>query len=759
MKQPLEFVNVISYKSTDTLNPTSFVSTDSLGRFKLTIDKNPHVLKFNLTGYEEKQIQLNLFEENGLDLGIITLNTLSQLLNGVEIVAKKSAIQKTKNGLVIDAAATLSQAGGTVVDILRNSPTVFVDGEGTVLLRGRSPMILINGRNSKLTNLQNIPSSTIDKIEIITNPSAEFDAEAENGIINIILKKGRGDGINGAFAIGAGKGEKGRFNSSSLLNFKKAEWNLGIAYDNRIANRSRNATGNRINYNLPNEYYLTQKRNDDRNEATHNLRLSVDHESDKHSISLEGIYELEDEINYETLFSTFETQQRSFTSKTRRFSEEAADGKVGELALNFEKKFKSKDKKFSILASTSFNDGTENTSINSQKINESGNIFGDEYLQQTNFSELSSVSNGRMDFSNKLGNGKLETGYKIILRTFENGFGQKDKKNGVFVEDANRTGIFDFEESVNAGYIQYKSGTSIFDYEFGLRGEYTINHGAIKSLNTDFDNRYFNIFPTANLGFTIDDAQNVRLIFGRRINRPRLGQLNPFTDITDSLTQRTGNPNLLPEFSDNIELVYGLNKSNNSYILMAFYRNGTNTILSFSELKPNGVLFSKLENIGSSRMLGLELIASQNIANQWQTNFSSSIYHQKIDASNIQAEVLNNVVSWNAKWINDFSLSKSSKLQVIGIYNSPTATIQGTRIAVYNTDLAFQKKLWKEKARIGVIVTDVFNTQKNGFTWQTKDFDFERIFKVDTRAILVTCAYTFGTKFKENLMNNKFSND
>ena len=133
---------------------------------------------------------------------------------------------------------------------------------------------------------------------------------------------------------------------------------------------------------------------------------------------------------------------------------------------------------------------------------------------------------------------------------------------------------------------------------------------------------------------------------------------------------------------------------------------------------------------------------------------------QKVEVNNnIQADVLKKVLSWNTKWINDFNVWKKAKLQVIGVYNSPTATIQGNRIAVYNVDIAFQQKIWKDKARLGLIVTDVFNTQKNGFVWETKDFNFNRIFKVDTRAVLLTFAYTFGTTFKEKLMENKFSND
>ncbi len=281
----------------------------------------------------------------------------------------------------------------------------------------------------------------------------------------------------------------------------------------------------------------------------------------------------------------------------------------------------------------------------------------------------------------------------------------------------------------------------------------------MKSLNMDFENSYINLFPSANIGYNISESQIIRISYGKRINRPSLGQLNPFTDITDSLTQRSGNPLLLPEISNNMEIAYTKNLTHGGIISKLYYRNSKNSILPFTILRNDGVLFTQPLNAGTTQTLGFETVLSYEPTKFWKTNWSLSLFNQHIDANNIQAEALNTVLSWNTKWINDFTLWQNAKLQMIGIYNSPTATIQGNRIAVYNVDAAFQQKIWKDKGRLGLIVTDIFNTQKNGFIWETNDFNFSRIFKVDTRAVLLTIAYTFGTTFKEKLMENKFSND
>jgi outer membrane receptor protein involved in Fe transport len=289
--------------------------------------------------------------------------------------------------------------------------------------------------------------------------------------------------------------------------------------------------------------------------------------------------------------------------------------------------------------------------------------------------------------------------------------------------------------------------------------EQTRNQGEIKSQNIKFDGNYVNVFPSVNIRRKITENKNVRFIYGRRINRPTLGQLNPFTDITDSLTQRSGNPALRPEVIDNFELSFDFDADKYTLIAKPYYRYGKNTILAFTELQSNGALFTKLLNVGSTQTLGLESIFAYTASKKWQGNLSLSLFNQTIKTKNLNVEVLNEVLSWTAKWINDFNPWKNGKLQLIGVYNAPTATIQGTRIAVYNVDATIQQKVFNSKGRIGIVITDIFNTQKSGFTWNTQAFDFQRTFKVDTRAILLTFAYTFNNSFKESLMKNQFSND
>lgn len=759
--EPIEFANVLLYKKADTLTILEGVITDNLGVFQFeNIEEGEYLLKIHGIGYQPKGILIQKTQMQDKDLGVIILSNDAIQLESVTITAKKELVEQTNTGFIVNSDATLTQQGGTAIDLLRNTPTVFVDAEGGVSLRGKTPLILINGRISKLDNLNAIAASSIEKIEVITTPGANYDAEAENGMINIILKKNKSEGLNGAFSIGSGMGASWRFNSSALLNYKKGGWNYGLSYDNRLAERTRKAKGDRVNFNLPDQYFLTQRRNDDRNEGIHNLRSTIDYSNDKSLFGAEFIFTNENEHNFEDLYSIFENQSREFISKNNRFSDEKRNVNAGEAAFIYERKLQKEGQKFSVNTSLSFTDGIELTNIRTQNLLADNQPIENPFLQQTSFKDKSIIGNFRTDYTQKTSLGIFETGYRMLLRDFKNDFSRADQINGIFTIVPNFTGVMNFEEHVHAVYGQHKFDKIGNWYgEAGLRLEHTNNHGNVESINVEFKNAYTNLFPTLHIGYDIDEKQSISFNFGKRINRPTFGQLNPFTDITDSLTQRSGNPQLLPEISHNAEFSFFRYFEKGSVISKIYYRESKNSILPFTILKPNGVLFTRPENAGRTTTTGIEMILSYEPFHFWKTNLSFSLFNLNINAENLQAEALNTVLSWNTKWINDFALSKNTILQIIGIYNSPIATIQGNRIAVYNVDLAFQQKLWKDKARIGVIITDVFDTQESGFIWNTNDFDFSRIFKVDTRAFLITFAYTFKSTFKEKLMENKFSNN
>ncbi len=764
----LEFAGVSLFNNSDTVSAEKNTITDSAGNFMLeAIPFGKYILKIQLIGYKPRQINFVLNNEHtNYDAGNINLAIDSKQLQTVTVTSQKNIIQKTTQGFIVNAGANLTQTGGTATDLLRNTPTVVVDAEGAITMRGKTPLILINGRNSTVGSTDQIPASSIESIEIINNPSAQYDADSEAGIINIRLKKNKQFGSNGAVAVGAGVGAKGRVNSSFLLNHKTAKWNYAVAYDNRFAGRIRNIHANRVNFEIPDEYFLNQLRNDDRFDQVQNLRLNIDFSPNaKNNWSFEAIGSREGQDNDETLTTTIETQSSNFNSKNTRHSLELERSKVAEFVINYSHKYDEKRKSFSGSISSSFSYDRENTDINSQSLAKDNRTIDDPFFQQTHNYENANVTNIKADYVFPVSSkAVIETGYKGILRFLDASFQSLDKIDGSFIINPAASNTFKFNEQVHAAYIQYNAFIGDNDnpkwkYDAGLRAEQVTNNGKVVSPNAPFSNNYFNLFPSANIAYYKQQNEFWKLGYSRKINRPGLGQLNPFIDITDSLNQHGGNPNLKPELIHSFELGYSKDWQKLSVYSVLYYRYATNSIRQFTVLKPNGVALSQPQNFGTVVTYGIENIITAKPFLKYDFNLSFSFFKQNINGINTGQEVTNDVFSWYGKLINNFVLWSGSKLQITGVYNSPVATPQGRRIAIYNVDLGFQQKIGKGNGRLGFVVTDIFNTQKNGFYMTASNFTYNRTGKVDSRALLITYAYTFGTSFKEKLLENKFSND
>jgi outer membrane receptor protein involved in Fe transport len=336
--------------------------------------------------------------------------------------------------------------------------------------------------------------------------------------------------------------------------------------------------------------------------------------------------------------------------------------------------------------------------------------------------------------------------------------------SGGFITDTANTDIFNFNEQIHAAYVQYSSWTGKkelpeWKYTFGLRAEQVRNNSNTAFKPFQLTNQYFNLFPSLSLIYYTVKRNMTRLSYSRRINRPSFGQLIPFTDITDSLNTRAGNPELKPELAHSIDLSYNHSFRNGNFTLSMFYRNTSNVILPYTTLDSNGVAFTLPLNFGNAATYGAEAMATFNPFSFMNVNLNVSGYQLSIGNRESSLNLQRNQFAYFTKLITNFSISKNGRLQVTGNYTSPVAIPQGERIAVYFADLGFQQKIIKGQGRLGLAITDIFNTQKSGTITSDRNLRFSRIFKVDTRAIMLTFGYTFRSSFKENLMENKFKNE
>jgi len=758
---PVEFVDILLSSIKDTTKVLSFTTTDSTGTFFLDkISFGQYKLTAELIGYKKISKLFTISKGNPIvDFGTMSIEPDAILLGSVTVTAQQKIIQKTPEGFVINAAANLTQMGGTATDLLRSTPTVNVDEEGVVTLRGQTPLILIDGRNSAFTNTDRIAASSIESIEIITNPSAKYDASAESGIINIKLKKNKLSGTSGGLIVGAGFGSRWRTNGSLFLSRKSEKWNLGMAYDNRFAKRTRTITGNRTNFNLQDQYQLDQIRNDNNFDKLQNLKFNADYTPDKkNTFSFEAIGNKTAHDNDESLTSSWYTKNNMLFSKWNRHSREIEIPLAGESTLAYNHEFDDERKSLSASVTVSYDEFKQNTDIPSQYLDENDHPIGDPFYGLTHDYEHTTVTTALLDYSvpilSKL---TMSTGYKGKFRVLSTDFLSAEKVGGVYVPEPSASDIFKYNEQVHAAYVLFTGFTGDKDkprwrYIAGLRAEQAINNGRSQAADFSFKNNYINLFPTVNIAYYSHADEFWKLSYAKRINYPDADELDPFMDITDSLNQHGGNPYLKPEIAHAFEL--GFNKDLEKYSLTStlFYRYITNDIQMYSQLQPNGVTISRETNMGSAVRYGWENIFFMHPVHFYDATLSLSLFQYNVKGNIADNVVSNSGFSYYGKLINNFSFGKS-RFQLSFNYNSPRVSIQSKSNAVYYADLGFQQK-FGNNARLGISFTDIFDSLKNTSTSKTADYISSRYSKADSRAIVFTFAYTFNTELKDKLMES-----
>ena len=302
-----------------------------------------------------------------------------------------------------------------------------------------------------------------------------------------------------------------------------------------------------------------------------------------------------------------------------------------------------------------------------------------------------------------------------------------------------------------------KKNSDNVNYSVGLRAEQINNNGETTTQSTRFVNKYIKLFPTTSLTWNINQKEFLKLSYGKRINRPSLGQLNPFVDITDILSPHSGNPNLRPELIDAYELGYNKDLHKFNFTATLFYRHAINAIRSFYTQQSNGAILNMPMNIGTTDNYGLETMLIGKPANFYDFNISGTLFQQNINASALLVDAVQSGINWSGKMMHNFNFNKGGKLQIIGNYTSPKTTPQGETFSLYNVDLAIQKKIGKSNFKLNFILVDVFNTLQSGYKTQTSIFSVYRAQKSDTRAFMVTLAYSFKSTLKDKMLENKFN--
>lgn len=755
-QKPVEFVNVmLTDKDSAVVKGTV---TDKKGRFSLTgIDPGTYKISFTYIGYAIPETQRLVItnDQKAIQLGTIELVNHASALGEVVVTGKKSMLRTSIDRKVYQVSQDLMSKSGSASDILKNIPSVEVDIEGNVNLRGSGEvMILINGRPSPLMGknraeiLQQLPANSIERIEVITNPSAKFRPDGTSGIINIVLKKNTNTGITGNLV--GNIGNKQRSNGSLNLNYKKKKFNSYITYNIRQDERNRYNELNRVYFDTTGKVsgFYTENGKLKARPLSHLLNGGIDYTPDeKNSIGLSASYVPSALSRNDLVQRYYSDKNNQLTSQFNRTRYAPATEYEKDMTAYWQHNFNEEEHELRVEATLSSQGEDEKNYYN--------NIYI--YLPQRSIpdnnwvNQLEKNQQLTVDYVNPLSEkSKLELGYagSFIQQDIDFYVEDFDTILNKFIPNNLRSNRFLYNESVHAFYGTYQHAFNAFSFSLGLRAEAA--HTKVNLLTTDsvISNPYFQLYPTLHLAYELKKGE-LQLNYSRRVNRPDGDEMNPFPEYVDPLNLRAGNPTLLPEYIHSIELGYQLKGDKFSFVPSIYYRYKYNSFTTVTKPINDSVLLTTRENLANDQSAGVELIVSANTEKFFSANLSTNIFYNTINADNLGFLQKKSIVSFSTNFISTFTFTPLTQLQLSCNYRSARQTAQGKFFPTFVMNIGARQDLFKKKLAITLTLSDVFKTLQQKATLNTGYFNQTAITTRDARILYIGFSYRFGSSTKK----------
>ena len=718
--QPLEYATVI-FENSKTKQLSGGI-TDEKGVFKFEITAGTYNARAEFISFKNVAITKKEFNED-TNLGQIYMEADAAMLNDVVVIAEKSTVEIKLDKRVYNVGKDMIVKGGTISDVLDNVPSVTVDAEGNVALRGNeSVKILIDGKPSGLAGiniadaLKLLPAESVEKVEVITNPSARYDAEGGGGIINIVLRKGKANGVNGSLMVNAGDPET--YGASVNLNKKSDDYNLFSNFGYNKRNNPGNTTVDSEYFNADGttSRFINERRKNARQSEGYNANFGIDLNL-TNSLSWTNALtfrESDGKNPDDVYFYNFDALNNP-TFTRNRFNDQISDDFSLEYSTNFTKKFKKDDHKLTV-----------DVAISQNRENEIATIFDQILGDPASLSEQGTINKNNQqrnlfqtDYVLPIGeNGRFEAGYRGSFSSN--------------LTDFSVTPISDFSnkleyvEDVNAFYTQYGSKYNKFSYFLGIRFEDSkieVNSISLDDYNTK---KYNNLFPSATINYEFSETSSTSLSYSKRINRPRGRFLNPVSSLSSNINIFQGNPDLDPSLTNAIDLGYLKRWSKLTFNTSA-YLNITDDSFQFirkeSGLFVGGVpvILSTPINLAKELRAGFEFNLNYTPYKWWRLNGNFNAFRNETQGDYSYVNYLGNTIvqnfdnvafTWFARISSKVTLPYKIDWQTNGSYSAPQSTAQGKTLGVASMNLAFSKDILKDKGTIALNVSDVFNSRK-----------------------------------------------
>ncbi|MBB3698489.1 TonB-dependent receptor [Flammeovirga yaeyamensis] len=722
---PVEYATV-SVFTKDTHTLVGGTVTTEGGKFVVkNLSEGTYMVEVTFIGFQKSILENVVIDKSNYskDIGNVVLTTDAEVLEAVEVVGTQNTVTYDIDKKVVNVGSQFSALSGTAVDVLQNVPSINVDGDGNVSLRGSSGFtVLIDGRPSVLDAseaLQQIPASTIENIELITNPSAKYDPDGTAGIINIITKKNKLEGVSGVANVNVGR--YGRLGGDFLLNFRKKKWSyyVGANYNKRPGPGT--LKSERITQSGDTTSYIISDGERERTFEVMGLQGGVEYSiSDNDFIKLSG--KAGDFKMYGGMDADFYEYKNIGGSnnpidENRYISSEQWErgGLYYSVNLAYQHKFNKKGHVLDAMVDYGGRDMTESSKNELLPKNPDGSVVEIPSSGQRS----SEVGPGgrlraKLDYTLPIGaTDKIEAGWQTRWNAAEdiNEVYQLDPTTGDYIFQQDFSYTTNYTQTIHSLYGIYSGKLGKLGYQGGVRAEYTGRNVSVVGQEQDYPVDQWNIFPTVHLSYSLPKDNQLMLSYSRRIERPRGWYLEPFVTWQDAFNVRQGNPNLLPENIDSFDFGYLWNLGEKATVNFdAYYRMTHDKVERVQKVWSEGVILHTYENVGSDYALGLETSVNLSPFKWWTMDIMGSLFDYKVEGQLEGQDFSRQSINWSSRFNNTFRLSKSTQLQINNRYTGPTVTAQGRNEGFFVMQAAVKHSMLKKKLTLTASMNDVFGT-------------------------------------------------
>ena len=795
VNQPLEYATIAFFSKSENRIVTGGI-TDLEGKFDIKVPRGTYDISVEYISYTTKNIPNRTLIQN-TDLGVLGIALDAQALGEVSIIAQRTTVEIKLDKKIYSVGSDLTVRGGTVSDVLDNIPSVSVDVEGNVSLRGNENVtILINGKPSGLVGLNStdalrqLPAESIERVEVITSPSARYDAEGTAGILNIILKRSKLLGVNGAVTANAGYPNTAGL--SGNVNFRTGDFNFfnttSYSYrespgtsktETQYFNIRRDENGNIIEDRPDTFLFEDRKSNRESNNFTTNVGVEW-YINDSASLTTSLVYRKNDSDNNTTNLSEEYDINNNLTSFSSRFDPQVRDSKTIQYSVNFNKQFNDNSQHkltFDFQYETSDDDNISNISQDNSPVERV------QTLQNQNKVLL------QADYVLPIGaESQFEIGYRGNFDEMDTDYSLEFYENGNYELDTDVSNNLVYRDYINAVYTQFGSKINKkFSYLLGLRMEgsrVTID----QKTSSDYQKKdYIGLFPTLNLGYEIDENQSLQLGYNRRIRRPRSYFINPFPSRSSPTSVFQGNPDIDPSYSNKVDLGY-LKKFKKFTLNSSIYYERATDVFNFiteetgdfyirdinftvNESDPNfDDITSQYEsvnpvvrrtpiNLATNERFGFEFTLSYRASKDWNVNGNFNLFQSKTTGVYKEIDYGAENLSWFVRLNNKYTLPGKIDWQTRVFYMGPSEDAQNKRKGMFSTDLAFSKDIFNENASIAFNIGDLFNTRKRSMESFTPSFNSNSEFQWSERSYNISFTYRFNQQKKQQRSMDRQNGD